>query len=177
MNSKDVTRLLLPLRGALWKYRYVLLVVLVGAVLLLLPTGGGARAQPDGTAAGAALDYDPSELETRLEAVLSRVEGAGAVEVVLTVRSGPRQVLAEDRTQEREGDRESGESTTVLLSRGSAGEETVAVEQRSPQFRGALVVCSGGDDPAVRLTLTQAVSAVTGLGADRISICKGIEGK
>lgn len=177
MNSKDVTRLLLPLRGALWKYRYVLLVVLVGAVLLLLPTGGGARAQPDGTAAGAALDYDPSELEARLEAVLSRVEGAGEVEVVLTVRSGPRQVLAEDRTQEREGDRESGESTTVLLSRGSAGEETVAVEQRSPQFRGALVVCSGGDDPAVRLTLTQAVSAVTGLGADRISICKGIEGK
>ena len=177
MNSKDVTRLLLPLRGALWKYRYVLLVVLVGAVLLLLPTGCGARAQPDGTAAGAALDYDPSELEARLEAVLSRVEGAGEVEVVLTVRSGPRQVLAEDRTQEREGDRESGESTTVLLSRGSAGEETVAVEQRSPQFRGALVVCSGGDDPAVRLTLTQAVSAVTGLGADRISICKGIEGK
>ena len=177
MNSKDVTRLLLPLRGALWKYRYVLLVVLVGAVLLLLPTGGGASAQPDGTAAGAALDYDPSELEARLEAVLSRVEGAGEVEVVLTVRSGPRQVLAEDHTQEREGDRESGESTTVLLSRGSAGEETVAVEQRSPQFRGALVVCSGGDDPAVRLTLTQAVSAVTGLGADRISICKGIEGK
>ena len=177
MNSKDVTRLLLPLRGALWKYRYVLLVVLVGAVLLLLPTGGGASAQPDGTAAGAALDYDPSELEARLEAVLSRVEGAGEVEVVLTVRSGPRQVLAEDRTQEREGDRESGESTTVLLSRGSAGEETVAVEQRSPQFRGALVVCSGGDDPAVRLTLTQAVAAVTGLGADRISICKGIEGK
>ena len=177
MNSKDVTRLLLPLRGALWKYRYVLLVVLVGAVLLLLPTGGGASAQPDGTAAGAALDYDPSELEARLEAVLSRVEGAGEVEVVLAVRSGPRQVLAEDRTQEREGDRESGESTTVLLSRGSAGEETVAVEQRSPQFRGALVVCSGGDDPAVRLTLTQAVSAVTGLGADRISICKGIEGK
>ena len=172
MNSKDVTRLLLPLRGALWKYRYVLLVVLVGAVLLLLPTGGGASAQPDGTAAGAALDYDPSELEARLEAVLSRVEGAGEVEVVLTVRSGPRQVLAEDRTQEREGDRESGESTTVLLSRGSAGEETVAVEQRSPQFRGALVVCSGGDDPAVRLTLTQAASAVTGLGADRISICK-----
>ena len=177
MNSKDVTRLLLPLRGALWKYRYVLLVVLVGAVLLLLPTGGGASAQPDGTAAGPALDYDPSELEARLEAVLSRVEGAGEVEVVLTVRSGPRQVLAEDRTQERKGDRESGESTTVLLSRGSAGEETVAVEQRSPQFRGALVVCSGGDDPAVRLTLTQAVSAVTGLGADRISICKGIEGK
>ena len=177
MNSKDVTRLLLPLRGALWKYRYVLLVVLVGAVLLLLPTGGGARAQPDGTAAGAALDYDPSELEARLEAVLARGEGAGEVEVVLTGRSGPRQVLAEDRTQEREGDRESGESTTVLLSRGSAGEETVAVEQRSPQFRGALVVCSGGDDPAVRLTLTQAVSAVTGLGADRISICKGIEGK
>ena len=28
-------------------------------------------------------------------------------------------------------------------------------------------------DPAVRLALTQAVAALTGLGSDRITVCKG----
>ena len=36
-----------------------------------------------------------------------------------------------------------------------------------------LVVCAGGGDPQVRLRLVEAVSALTGLGSDRISICEG----
>ena len=173
MNRTELAGLLVPLRAAVWKYRYVLLVVLAGVVLLLLPTGGGDEDRNTPAAEGTGLFYDPSELEERREEVLSKVEGAGTVDVVLTVRDGPRQILAEDRVQEQEGDRESQERTTVVLSRGSSGEEAVTVGQLSPQFRGALVVCSGGDDPSVRLALTEAVSAVTGLGADRISICKG----
>ena len=43
----------------------------------------------------------------------------------------------------------------------------------TPQFQGALVVCPGGGDPAVQLRLLEAVSALTGLGSDRISICEG----
>ena len=45
--------------------------------------------------------------------------------------------------------------------------------QYYPSFRGALVVCPGGDDPQVQLAITQAVSALTGLGSDRITICAG----
>ena len=63
--------------------------------------------------------------------------------------------------------------STVIISNGDRSEETVALQQLSPQYQGALVVCSGGDDPAVRLCLSDAVSALTGLGADKISICKG----
>ena len=37
----------------------------------------------------------------------------------------------------------------------------------------ALVVCPGGNDPAVKLQISEAVAALTGLGADKISICKG----
>ena len=41
------------------------------------------------------------------------------------------------------------------------------------RWLGALVVCEGGDGAPVRLHLTQAVSALTGLGADQIAIVKG----
>ena len=45
--------------------------------------------------------------------------------------------------------------------------------RRYPVFQGALVVCEGADQAQVRLAMTQAVSALTGLGTDRITICKG----
>ena len=42
-----------------------------------------------------------------------------------------------------------------------------------PGAKSAVVVCPGGGDPQVRLRLVEAVSALTGLGSDRISVCQG----
>ena len=60
----------------------------------------------------------------------------------------------------------------MLIGSGS-GQEAVQLTRRYPTFQGALVVCEGGDDAGVRLLMTQAVSALTGLGTDRITVCKG----
>ena len=59
------------------------------------------------------------------------------------------------------------------FSRGSGSQETVTVQEIYPRYQGALLVCAGGDDPTVRLQLTEAMSALTGLGADKISISQG----
>ena len=56
---------------------------------------------------------------------------------------------------------------------GAGTEGVVPLYTLTPQFQGALVVCPGGGDPAVQLRLLEAVSALTGLGSDRISICEG----
>ena len=61
----------------------------------------------------------------------------------------------------------------MVVSKGSGNEETVALQELAPQYQGALVVCPGGNDPAVKLQISEAVAALTGLGADKISICKG----
>ena len=102
---------------------------------------------------------------------LSQIRGAGEVTVVLTLAGGPRQVLAQDVDQAAERGQERRE--TVVVSRGSGGQEAVAVQEVSPEYQGALLVCPGGGDPTVRLQLTQAVAALTGLGADKISISEG----
>ena len=111
-------------------------------------------------------DFSVEALEERLALALSRIEGAGEVSVILTVDSGMERVLATDRTQEQADGGVSIQEETVILST-DAGEEAVLVTQRYPTFQGALVVCPGGDDPSVRLVLTQAVAALTGLGTDR----------
>ncbi len=43
---------------------------------------------------------------------------------------------------------------------------------RNEAFTGAVVVCRGADDPAVRLRIVEAVSAFTGLGTNRIVVQK-----
>lgn len=156
------------------RYKYVLLVILAGAILLLLPGGEGQEgqaAQPQSSQAGDS--FDLALTERRLAQALSKVDGAGEVTVVLTVAGSSRQVLAQDATSSQQDGRQEESRTTVVVSQGSGVQQTVALQQLSPEFQGALVVCSGGDDPGVRLKLTQAVAALTGLGADRISICAG----
>ncbi len=156
------------------RYQYALLVAAVGVVLMLLPAvGGGSDQETPERQAAQTVDFGTEALEGRLEDALSRMEGVGQADVVLTLRSGPGQVLAQDtKLAARETQSESSRST-VLMSRGSGCEEPVVVQQLSPQYLGALVVCSGGDDPSVRLRVVEAVGALTGLGADRISVSKG----
>lgn len=165
-----------PPEGAVWKalekYKYVLLVIIAGVLLLLWPTGDD-RQEPEGAAqVETREDFDLEALEEKLSQTLSQVEGAGQVTVTLTVKSGMEQVLASDRTTSVTDRGSSVEEETVLAGSGGS-QEPVLLTRRYPTFQGALVVCQGGDDAELRLLLTQAVSALTGLGADRITVCKG----
>ena len=149
------------------RYQYVLLVLAAGALLLLLPSGGGEEPDPAGTAA--AEPFDLEGFEEKLADTLSQVQGAGKTRVVLSLDSSSRTVLAQDVERQEGG----GASTVVTVGRGSGSQEVVPLQTVAPSFRGALVVCPGGGDPQVRLRLVEAVSALTGLGSDRISVCQG----
>lgn len=155
------------------RYKYVLLVIAAGIILLLIPTGDGEEkvSETQGVAGGEE-DFSVAALEEELSEILSRVEGAGEVSVMLTVRSGMERILATDRdSAEHEDESELREETVVIST--DSGEEVVLIGQNYPTFQGALVVCPGGDDPEVQLALTRALSALTGLTSNRITVCKG----
>lgn len=169
MNGREaLAKLAGKIKGPMEKYRLVWLVILAGLILLMLPMGE--EEEPVQETPTATTQFDLAALENRLEEALSKIDGAGEVTVVLTIQNGPRQVLAQD-VDRRTGEGENTE--TVILSRGSSAQETVAVQELYPSYQGALLICEGGDDPDVRLKLTEATSALTGLGADKISISKG----
>lgn len=163
----------------LGRYKYVALVLLAGLVLLVWPSGkkepAAREEQPAPAAVSAEEDFSVAALEEKLAQTLSKIQGAGEVSVMLTVQGGSRRVLAQDSKDAREADGAYERQTqTVVVSAGTgSGEGPVLLQQLYPRFQGAVVVCQGGGDASVRLKLMEAVSALTGLGADKIAICKG----
>ena len=64
------------------------------------------------------------------------------------------------------------ERDIVVVGEAENGEEAVVIRTVYPRYRGALVVCQGGDRADVKLAVTEAVAALTGLSADRITVAR-----
>ena len=156
----------------LGRYKYMLLVIGVGILLLLVPFSNETESEPNKTTV-VEEDFSVDALENQLEEILAEIEGAGQVNVMLTVESGTKRVIAQDARMEQKSDSMQREFETVVISSGTGTQETVLIQQIYPKFQGALIVAEGGGDPSVQLKLTEAVAALTGLGADKISVCKG----
>ena len=90
----------------------------------------------------------------------------GSVQVLLTEEAG-RQTLYQTDTQ---SDTDRHTEDTVLVEDASRNETGLVRQTLEPQYRGAVVLCQGADQPSVRLAIVEAVRCVTGLGADRISV-------
>ena len=159
-------------RGLWDKYKFVALVVLIGAVLLLWPSGKQ-------TASGSSSDAMPAkaqDVQGEMEEILSKISGVGQVQVMLTVDTDGTRQLAQDTELSYSGSTAAPEdysrrSEAVVVDNGD-GDQTVVIQTQYPTYRGALVVCQGGDRAEVKLAVTEAVAALTGLSADRITVAK-----
>ena len=154
------------------KYKYVALVALVGAVLLLWPEGGGSSAAAESGSSQEDVAARLEATETKMEEILSKISGVGRVQVMLTADSNGGRLLAEDVEESRQDSGASSRSTETVVVDGAQGETPVVKRTWYPTYRGALVVCQGGDQAAVRLAVTEAVMALTGLSADRVTVAK-----
>lgn len=152
------------INALLAKYKYPVLILLVGLGLMLLPSGKDVEIQdPPAETAPIA-----ENLEAELAAILSQIEGAGQVRVLLTEEAGREHLYQTDsdvRTDSRTDD-------TVLVEDASNSETGLIRQTLEPKYRGAVILCQGADSPGVKLAIVEAVRCVTGLGADAISVLK-----
>ncbi len=155
---------------ALNKYKYVLLVAALGALLLLWPSEKNPLEIAEDAAVPASLDLE--QTEKAMEEILGKIGGVGKVDVMLTLQSGGELVLAQDSSLRYSGNVQSPDSYERSSQPVTDNGGVVVTEEVYPQYRGALVVCEGGGNDAVRLQVVAAVSALTGLGSDRIAVVK-----
>ena len=156
------------LKDILNKYRFAVLVALAGVVLMLLPAGKQETEAAD--TAGEEMSFSLEETERRMAEVLSAMDGVGRVQVMLTLKSGSSLQLAENRSTSLRDTEDRQDRDVVTLNRGSGYEDVVVTEQTYPVYQGAVVVCQGAGDSSVHLAVIQAVSVLTGLGSDKITV-------
>ncbi|MBR5537062.1 MAG: hypothetical protein IKU58_04100 [Clostridia bacterium] len=152
------------------KYKYLLLICAVGLALLLWPQSETPDAQP-----GESARTEQADLELRLQAILEDMDGVGKARVLLTVaREGETEYAydrSESQTVSQESSSQNRQQELVTLSE-NGGQVPVPLRRHGPVYRGAVVVCEGGDRAAVKLAVTEVIQSLTGLSADRIVISK-----
>lgn len=177
MKQKDLNALIARMTAGIKKYKFVLLIAAIGVVLLLLPSGKGdstqdtASTQQSETQNVNALEYAEA-LEQRLTRLLMQVDGAGRVSVLLTLQNSGRTLYQSDIQSETDGTTTRREEKTVILSRSGSYNEAAITAVLYPGFQGALIVCEGADSAAVRLSIINAVAALTGLSTEKITVVK-----
>lgn len=143
------------------KYKYLLLVLLVGVGLMLIPE----RAETKNESSTLPKPTVQESLSDELEEILSKIDGAGQVKVLLTMAAGEQTIYQSDGNQT---DRED----TVIITDENRAQSGLVQQVISPRYRGAIVLCHGADSAAIRLAITEAVSKVTGLDSSQISVLK-----
>lgn len=161
----DLSRIKTAYTAFISKYKYVVLVLLIGILLMLVPK----QVQSDVNIPQEEQSAVTESVAGKLERILSQVDGVGKVRVMLTEANDGEVRYQMDEDLSSDG---SARRDTVIITDSSRAEEGLVRVTFAPVYRGAVVVCQGADSPQVRLAVTEAVVNATGLSSDRITVLK-----
>ncbi len=188
------------LKGVLKNKNNLIVIVLLGVLLLVIaiPVDNKEKVQENdqtsqksvgGSPAGGETEQSEAEaycayMEEKLEKILSQVDGAGKVQVIISVKGTGERVVEKDHpvsrsgTQEKDsqgGNREvstvdSGESTVFVTASGQS--EPYLVQVLQPEVEGVVVLAQGAGTGSVSKNLSQAIQVLFGIEAHKIAIAK-----
>lgn len=164
----EIIQVLQKAKKGVRKYKYVFIVLLVGIVLMLLPeieTENTNNVQQE-------IHHDETPIEELLSQILSKVSGAGRVEVMLNVAQGEKTIYQVDQDISEGTSGLTDKEQTVTLTDGQRNQYGLIQQVNPPIYLGAIVLCQGADDPVVKLSIVDAVSKITGLNANQICVLK-----
>ncbi len=115
--------------------------------------------------------------EEKLKAVLSEINGAGKVDVMITYNSSSEIITANtttvssDKTNSSDRSAESkNETVSPVLINQSGTTTPLIVKEILPDVKGVIVIAEGADDIKVRLNLVNAVCTALAVDADKVEI-------
>ena len=124
------------------------------------------------------------EMENRLKETLSAIEGAGRVEVMITLEDMGESVVEKDTVKEssdlQETDQEGGirkdrkvqVSGETVYKEGGSEKTPFIGKEITPKIAGVLVVAQGGENTVVKQNISEAVMALFQIDVNRIKVVK-----
>lgn len=151
------------------KYRYSIFILLIGFILMAIP--GKSEKGKDQQITVGEINSEIT-LEQQLATILSQVQGAGRVEVMLTSAAGEEVIYQTDQDNTNGETSSHQKSNTVTVTDANRNQSGLIRQINPERYQGAIIVCQGADNPTVCLSIVDAVSKATGLGANKISVLK-----
>lgn len=165
----DMENIRIKILDLIKKYKYAVIVLLLGVTLMLVPIGKKEKSVEQTVVEQIKENIDVNKA---LEQILCQIAGAGEVRVLLTVETSEETVYQTDNKLSQSEENSNTQIDTVTVTDANRNESGLVKQMISPVYRGAIVVCQGADSAQVRLAIVEAVAKVTGLSTDRISVLK-----
>ncbi|MBP2071746.1 stage III sporulation protein AG [Thermoanaerobacterium butyriciformans] len=159
------------------------LIILIGASIFFKPKPTNKDSDKQMVVKQVANDDYASQLELELKNILSKIHGAGNVDVLVTLDSDEEVVAAMDTVQSEtttnEKDSNGGTRTTIqsetnnkiVTSQTTSGEnQPMILKKVMPEIRGVVVVADGAKDPNVQYELMTSVETALGIPAYKVKV-------
>ncbi|MFV0313507.1 MAG: hypothetical protein ACK5I7_00220 [Anaerotignum sp.] len=163
----------------------IVLALLIGVFLLILgktlfPKEEAEEMVSQSEAIAQQTNQDEWEIETRMAEILSKIAGAGQVDVMLTFSATAESIVAHEEKTEEMRSEENGktsesyhkETIVVMTEDGKGNTSPVVLTEQSPQVEGVVIVAQGGDNAIVCEALNNAAQALLNVPAHKIAILK-----
>lgn len=124
-------------------------------------------------------DYS-TYLEKKLINILSKINGVGNINVMVTLENSSEKIAATNTTttteQTLENDSEGGtreiireDQTTQVMTKGN-DDSLLVVKEIKPKVQGVIVVADGAEDPTLKEKLYEAVKTALGITGNKVQV-------
>ena len=149
----------------------ILLVGLTGVILLLF-SGDSVEAEASSVDSDevsvCSVEQTESMLEAKVKSVVAALVGSENISVAVTVEASGEYIYAENLKTEKDENTQSVDSEIVVLSNDSNPALLLCI--RAPDIKGVAVVCPGGSSAVVRAEITDLITSLFGIGADKVYV-------
>ena len=125
------------------------------------------------------------QVEKSLTELIGNINGAGSVKVLVTLERNTQYVYATEEKKTTQSTQDQAANATVknqendsretkyILVKGADGsQQALAVTEVEPIVKGVVVVCEGGNQPAVQKDIIDAVTTALNLSSARVCVIK-----
>lgn len=121
-------------------------------------------------------------LESKLENILSKINGVGKADVMLTYTESTQMVPVYNKTEKTSNTDESdsgggtrkieeSDVSQEVVYEDENGKNIIATQKTiSPKIEGAIITAEGASNPTIKTSIIQAVEAATGLSTHKIQV-------
>ena len=165
--------------------QYLIIIVMIAVILAIYFSTFKAddTQKPEATVSDAIVKSETAgaDLNGQLENILSSIEGAGTVRVMVTYESGSELVPATSEntettttSDESDGSERTSETvkkqTDIVTVQDSSDSSALVLKEIMPEVKGVIVIAEGAGDIGVKMDLLRAVQTLLNISADKVDV-------